>query len=288
MRILILLIIAGGVFGESPATIEKLSSQGEFYKAMVSFEQLSKRARTPQALIAVGKSAWALSLPKLAVERLEEALNLADRDGYKIPNQERARVILYRAIIEFQEDNFKSAYAYAGRALELLDEPSNLRGKVLLLQGESLVREGKCGPAEKILEQSLVEIGHVEKPNAALVLARCQIQLARYESAEATLASIPANHERAGEGIRLMAELYLDQKRDSDAGEWLQKGREMFPEQFLDSWVDYGLLRAAVDLHDKELVAKIQKEAAQRHPPSDYWLTLLDAIAEGFFARSVQ
>lgn len=282
------LTLTTSVLADSPTTIEKLSSQGEFYKAMVSFEQLSKRARTPKALIAAGKSAWALSLPKLAVERLEEALLVADREGYQIPNQERARVIFYRAIIEFQEDNFNSAYAYSGRSLELLDAPSNLRGKVLLLQGESLVRQGQCGPAERILEQSYIEIGNSEKPNAAIVLAKCQIALARYESAENTLISIPADHERAGEGIRLMAELYLDQKRDREAGEWLLKGRELFPEQFLDSWVDYGLVRAAVDLFDKDLVAQRQKDAIARHPASDYWVTLLDAIAEGFFARGVE
>ncbi len=288
MRILLTIIFINLAFADSPSTIEKLSSEGEFYKAMVSFEQLSKRARTPKALIAAGKSAWALSLPKLAVERLEEALIVADREGYKIPNEERARVIFYRAIIEFQEDNFKSSYAYAGRSLELLDSASTLRGKVLLLQGESLVRQGQCGPAEKLLEQSYIEIGNIEKPNAALVLAKCQIELARYESAENTLASIPADHERAGEGIRLMAELFLDQKRDREAGEWLLKGRELFPEQFLDSWVDYGLVRAAVDLFDKELVSQRQKDAISRHPASDYWVTLLDAIAEGFFARSVE
>lgn len=285
IRSAVILTFIASAFADSPSTIEKLSSQGDFYKAMISFEQLSKRARTPKALIAAGKSAWALSLPKLAVDRLEEALIVADREGYQIPKEERARVIFYRAIIEFQEDNYKSAYAYAGKSLELLDAPTNLRGKVLLLQGESLVRQGNCGPAEKILEQSYIEIGHSEKPNAAIILAKCQIQLARYEAAENTLASIPADNERASEGIRMMAELFLEQKRDREAGEWLQKGRELFPEQFLDSWVDYGLVRAAVDLYDKELVSQRQKDAIARHPASDYWVTLLDAIAEGFFVR---
>ena len=282
LLILFLLIVGGDAFAQTPSDIEKLASEGDYFHAMVKFEALPKKKQTADALIAAGKSAWALSLPKVAIERLESALAKADAEGSMVTPAERARVLMYRGIIEFQEDRFQTAAAYADRASKILNEPSSLRAKILLLLGESLEQQGQFGNAEPKLAQALGEGSPGDLPNIAFSLARIQRKLAKYAEATEALKAVPIDNERAPEALRMLADISFSQNQDVDGAFWLMKGKELFPDSFVDSWVSYGLMRGAIAEHSTERVVEMRKNASERYAPSDYWFTLLDALAESY------
>lgn len=286
--LLSLLIFASVAICQTPSDIEKLASEGDYFHAMVKFEALPRKKQTTDALIAAGRSAWALSLPKLAIERLEAALAKADLDGSVVAPSERARVMLYRGIIEYQEDRFQTAVAYAERAIQSLDEPSTLRAKALLLQGEALEQQSMFANAEKKLVQAMAEGSQQDLPNIAFALARTQRKLGKNDDAIEVLKSVPIDHERAHEALRLIADILFSQGKDSDGAFWLAKGKELFPDSFVDSWVSYGLLRGAIANKNTDQVIEISKNAASRYAPSDYWFTLLDALAESYLWTGAQ
>lgn len=282
------LLISNYALCQTPSDVEKLASEGEYFRAMVKFETLPRKKQTADALIAAGRSAWALSLPKVAIEKLEAALAKADLEGSIVAPSERARVMLYRGIIEFQEDRFQTAVAYAERAIKSLDEPSTLRAKALLLQGEALEQQNMYGSAEPKLVQAMAEGSVQDLPNIAFSLARTQRKLGKYDDAIEVLKSVPIEHERASEALRMIADISFSQGKDTDGAFWLTKGKELFPDNFVDSWVSYGLLRGAIADKDTEKVIEISKNAASRYAPSDYWFTLLDALAETYLWSGAQ
>jgi hypothetical protein len=74
----------------------------------------------------------------------------------------------------------------------------------------------------------------------------------------------------------------LDTGKMKSASFWLKKGRAEYPDSFLDSWVDYALLRIAMSENDQVAVREVRAAATKKYPPSDPWLNLLQAAAEGF------
>ena len=92
----------------------------------------------------------------------------------------------------------------------------------------------------------------------------------------------PLSHERASSAVRYLAGIALDQKNFKDAGFWLARGQEEYGERFLDSWVDYALTQVAINEKNSDKVRTIRTAAAAKYPPSDPWVTMLNAAAEAF------
>ncbi|MCB0321480.1 MAG: hypothetical protein KDD60_11190, partial [Bdellovibrionales bacterium] len=93
---------------------------------------------------------------------------------------------------------------------------------------------------------------------------------------------VPVDHERTSEAIRGLSEIAFVQGHSEQVEFWLQRGRKDYPSKFLDSWVDYALARVALQTGDSKKAWKIRHEAENRYPPSDPWLTLLQASLESF------
>jgi hypothetical protein len=245
---------------------------------MLAFERLPKRIATTPAILAGAQSAWALSLPRIAIERFERAL----RDP-SLTEIERARIELSRGVIELQEANPQSAVLYAERALKKLPQVSSLRSKVWLLWAESLMRMGSTGAAEEKYKSALAEAATEDQAEIHFLSGRCAAQLGHFSDAAHHLSKIPLNHHRAAEAIRELAEISLSSGDDEQTAFWLETGRSRFPDKFLDSWVDYARVSLAIKNKERAQIEEILRESQNKYAPSDPWRTLLEASVESFY-----
>ncbi len=275
------LLSCGSARAQHPVDVVKLSSDQQYMEALVAFDKLPQRRVTSEAVLAAARSAWALSLPK----RADELYDLALKDE-RLPTTEQARAILSKGIIQYQEENYQTAIVYADRAVKLLKAPSPLRSKVYALWGESLLRLGQYPQAEDKLDLAVDEAEDGTAADIHYLLAQAQQYLGKLEEAQRHYEFIPAQHEKAGTAIRELARIAMQRGNYDHAEFWLTRGRADFPDEFLDSWVDYALGESLLRQGKKEDLVRILDAAEKRYPPSDPWITLLKAAAEsGFWLR---
>ena len=274
LRFPILIIIVGSLsaapgFAQHPIDIQRLAAEGEYYQALHAFFELPKRRATTETTLAAARAAWALSLPNKAISYFDTAL--ADE---ALSGTERSRIYLARSIIEYQEERYRVAIVYAERAAALIPDPAPLRGRVWQIWGDSLYRLASYAAAEKKYKQAIAELETEDLPVVNYQLGVCRRHLGRYDLAREAFEQVPLNHAFAADAVRHLARLALDSQRYSQARFWLETGRDRFPDSFLDSWVDYALIRIAIHQGESGALAELLRKAEERHPPSDYWLTL--------------
>jgi tetratricopeptide (TPR) repeat protein len=263
--------------------VQRLSAREEHLDALETYSKLPKRQRTNEATIASARSAWALSLPDLAIERFE--MILADR---RVPESERARVLLSHAIIDFQEERYQLSLQYVREALKLLKEPSPLRGRLWLLSGENSYQLGQYGPASEAYTNAANEAEEEYQADIHYRLGLTGLRLGNKADAASNFERVPLGSERAPGSLRHLTQIALELGEYEKAELWLTTGRREFPENFIDSWVDYALVQVAIHQDDAEKVKSLLATAESKYPPSDEWLTLLHAAAEAYQWRRVQ
>lgn len=263
--------------GQHSIDVQRSVAKEEFFEALKLYEKMPKRKATLDAVVAAARAAWALSLPDRAIEELELALRTE-----KIDPILKSRLFLSRGIIEYQEGRYQVALLYAEKATEGLDGGSPLRARAWLLWGESLLKLDSFGKAETKFTNALEEVRPEEQAHVHYMLGVCQLKLGKIDQAREHFEQIPLDSDDTPMTIRYLAMIALDQGNYQQADFWLKRGRAEFPEAFLDSWVDYALTQAAVQLDNLEEVRVIQTEASQKYPPSDHWLTLLQAAVEAY------
>ena len=268
-------------FGEHPIEVQQLASNSEYYKALVTFDRIPRRQATTESTIAAGRSAWALSLPDRATALFDEALK-----DTTLPAAERARVLLSKGIIEYQENRHQVAALYAERAMKLLESPSPLRAKVWALHGQTLAALKNYGAAEDKLVNAIAESEPTEAAELHFQLGEVRLKLNKLEDARLDFESIPMGNDRIPQAMRYLGEIALQTGKMSQVSFWLNRGRSEYPDSFLDSWVDYALAEAAIGSDDLEELRRIRIEANQKFAPSDYWITLMNAAAEAFEWRT--
>jgi len=262
---------------QSPIDVQRAAAQGEYLRAMVRFDTLPKRKITTDATIAVARSAWALSLPERAAQELDTVLR-----GTDLTPVERTRALLSRGIIELQENRQQLATMFAEQAVATAGNNGALRARAYLLWGQALSETKALGAAEEKLKLAVVGADSEDSISAHFMLAECQLLLGKPTDARQNYQAVPINHEHAPGAIRGLAEVALQLGESNTVEFWLNKGREVYPDRFLDSWVDFALLEAAVKQNDPVKAIAVQVSANNKYPPSDQWLTLLNATAEGF------
>ncbi len=262
---------------QHPIEVQRLAAKGDFFEALRIYDKMPRRKTTPEAAVAAGKAAWALSLPNRAIEEFEKALQSENLDDVQ-----RGRLLLSRGIIEYQENRHRVAILYAEKALGVLKQASPLRAKAWLLWGESLSRLKSYGAAEHKYLKALEESPEADAPAIHYLLGVAQQKLGKLKEARENLEKIPLYHDDTPNALRRLAEISLAEKKFEEAAFWLKRGRRDYPESFLDSWVEYALLEIAIQRKDKTAVAQIQEAAQQKYPPSDAWLSLLNAAAEEY------
>ena len=212
---------------------------------------------------------------------IDTAIRKLQADG-KIDPVEQARLHLSVGIIHFQEGRYQIAAMKAERVVELLKTPGPLRSKANFLWAESLSRLGSLGQAAERYEAALLEAPTEDRPDIHFAFGVCARSLGMSDRAQGHFEKVPLQHERTAMAIRNLAELALEAKSYANAGVWLARGRADYPDRFLDSWTDYALVRVAIHGGDLEEVRELRAQAQTKYPPSDGWLTLLNAEAEAY------
>lgn len=272
-------ILFGTAIAEAQHAIEvqRLHSTGKFLESLVEYERIPKRRVSVDAVVAAGKSAWALGLPTRALQEFDLALRKRGLDTLQ-----QAEILLSEGIIHYQEGESEVAISYAERSLDMVKPPHLLRSRALLLWAEALTRLGRFAEAETRFVEALAESSPEDRHNALYGLGTVRMNLGKTNEAREAFEAIPTESEHAAEAVRHLAELALRERNFKRAYQWLVKGQREHAEFFLDSWVQYALVRCAVAQHQLSLVSDLQRVANERFPPSDGWITLLNAEAESF------
>jgi tetratricopeptide (TPR) repeat protein len=271
------LAFAAPARAQHPIEVERLAAQGEYLKALTLFDELPTRIITVSSRLAAAKAAWALSLPQRAEAEYDRAL----REG-GLDDVQRARVLLAKGIIEFQEFRPQVAAMYAEKVIDALPGASPLRSRALTLWGQALYEQHEYAGAEAKLLKALDESGPQDRAEVHFSLGLCDERLGKNAEARDHFESVPLEHDRTPDALRELARLALDDGKPKEAALWLNKGRTAYPDRFLDSWVDYALLQIAVKNSDDAAVHEIRDAAVKKYPPSDGWLDLLLAAAEAY------
>lgn len=263
------------VFAEHPIDVQKLSAEGDHFKALSMYELLPDRRLDEDTHIAAARSAWALGMTRQATELFDAILR-----GDAVGPDERARITLSRGIIEYQEERYQEAALFAEKAATQLPEKAPLRGRAMLLWGQSLYRSQAYSVAEEKLLAALVDAAPSDRPDVALSLGRTLMKLGKVSEAEKTLKLIPASHAHAAEAIRMLARIAFLTKEGERARFWIEKGRSSYTDAFLDSWADFGLVTVALESNDLPRARSVVERAQKRLPPSDNWLILMQSALE--------
>ena len=275
ITIAIVLVGASAALAQNSASVEQLSARSDHMGALAAFDRLPKRQRTLAATLAAARSAWAIGLNDRAISEYDHALQYDE-----LKSTERARTIFARGVIDLQEQRPQVARTYAEHALELIEEASPLRARVLALRAQAEIQEHLLADAEQDLSAAIEQASGEEVAEYHFLRAECRLQLGKRDDARVDLEAIPLEHARTPDAVRYLAQLALDTGQFEEAQFWLRKGRRDFPERFADSWVDYGLVRAALGNSDQVAARQAREEARQRLAPSDPWLNLLEAASE--------
>jgi tetratricopeptide (TPR) repeat protein len=272
---LLMLAIVDEARAQHASDVQKLNVEGDHFRALATYELLPSKKVVPEAKIAAAKSAWALGLNRQAADSFDAIL----RDSQLSPDT-RARLILSRAVLEYQEERYQEGCLFAEKAVSLLGEPSPLRGRAFLLWGQSFVRMRAYGNAQEKFSRAMVEVQGGDKAEAYFNLGLVEMKLGKYAEAQRHLEAIPMDHERTATAIRLLAGLSLETKQIDRAKFWIEKGKHEYPEVFVDSWGDYGLLQVALAKGDIESARRIEEYSKKQYAPSDSWLVLMQAALE--------
>ncbi len=280
LQLLVAALICATCFAQHPSEVQMLTAANQHFEALVANQKLPERRETIESAAAAARSAWALSLPEIARAEFDLALRLGGEN--KLDPVDRARILFSRGIIEFQEGKPELAALFSERAYNDLEIAGPLRSQVLSLWGESLFKMENYSAAEEKYTQAIEESEASDLSDLHFLLGRCLLKLGRFRESREHFEAISINDQRSPEAIRELARLALDDGDPEAVIFWLSKGRELYENNFVDSWVDYALVRAATQNGDKELVRKVRSNARQRFAPSDSWLVLLEATAENF------
>jgi tetratricopeptide (TPR) repeat protein len=262
-------------FAEHPIDVQKLSAEGDHFKALTMYELLPDRRLDEDTHIAAARSAWALGMTKYAIDLFDTILR-----GDSLDPDERARITLSRGIIEYQEDRYQEAALFAEKAASQLPERAPLRGRAMLLWGQSLYKARAYSLAEEKLLGALADAAPSDRPDVALSLGNVLMKLGKLSEAEKSLKLIPASHTHAAEAIRMLARIAFLTKQGERARFWIERGRSDYTGAFLDSWADFGLVTVALESDDLPRARSIVERAQKRLPPSDNWLILMQAALE--------
>jgi tetratricopeptide (TPR) repeat protein len=266
---------------EHPIEVQRYSAEGDHFKALVAYERLAHRKTTPDTRLAAARSAWALSLPKVAIQRLDELLR--ESDGSR---ETKIDALLLHGVVDYQEGKFAEAVLYAEKAVSMLKTPSPLRARAYLLWGQSLNRMRAYGAALEKLEEAAREAAADDLPEIAYQQGRALLRISRYDRAREAFERIPLGHERTSFAIRSLGEIALELENWESARFWLAKGRTEYADLFIDSWVDFGLVKALVSSGRTEDAKSVLDAARAKYPPGDPWLVLAESTYETSFLQS--
>jgi tetratricopeptide (TPR) repeat protein len=259
--------------------VEKKTQSGEWLEALTAYKKMPTRKVTATTALSAAKSAWALGLVDLAKKEFDRALVL-DSSSAQLSTESRARIYFSRGAIELQEGNYQGAIVYAEKADKLVREAGPLNSEINQLWGEALFKSNKPQLALRKLEQALTGVSNEHAGDLHYSIGSAAMILGQLEKAEDHFTQIPVRHVRSALAIKSLGTIALENRKYQEVIFWLNKGREEYPDAFLDSWVDYALTKSYSSIGESQKATETATKAAAMYPPSDGWLILLQSISE--------
>ena len=282
----VLLLLPYSAGAETPLAVEEssivsissLSEQGKHLEALVALRKKKASELHLADKIAGARSAWALSLPDVARELWEEVLAIEDFRG-----PERSRIILSRAILEFQEGSHEKSRAYAEQGLRLVSS-SPIRKQLLLVIAENLKEQGALSVAEGYYKQARDEIKDDNDDEVLFLLGECQLKLGLIDNARYSFAKVGTSSTFVQKALRRLAGIDLDQRKYDGVLTWIREARESFPEEFSDQWSSYALIVSLLQIGSEKDAARELQRLKTKFSDKDSWYVLARAAYEGRLA----
>ena len=262
-------------YAEHPTVIERLFLDEKYFEALVSYKKLPERQRTSRVVDIGIQSAWALGLNQ---EALSEINYLVERFPKKV--EKDARFALTQAIILFQEGELTRASEVVSHMLHSDSLKRTIRGEALLLLGHIAYKKANYEHTNTYVSEALSLLAPDSRADAHLLLGLSFFEIEDYQRSRQHLIELPPEHNEAGRAIKLLSKLAILRSDFNAASAWLKEGQRLFPSIFVDSWVDYALVRIAIARQDREGIFKLLKKAQEKYPPSDVWMSLLESTVE--------
>lgn len=251
----------------------ELFEQGKYLPALLQYKKAADR-RTLSDLLYGAKSAWALSLVSEARAIWDEVLAHKDCQG-----TERARVLLSKALLEYQEGYYDKARTNAEDGASLLPE-SELRGELWFVIGESLTSGEFWSLAEPYYEKALREANKERKQETLLRLAKVRERLGKLEEARKTLIQIELTSDITPRALQELLTIDAKSKNASGIRTWVSEGRSSYPSQFNDPQVNFLLISALLkDDMSAEASLELNKSISSSND-SNIWNILSNAELE--------
>ncbi len=274
--ILLLLVNPSISFSEHPIDVQKNAHNKEYYKAMISFEKLPKQKANKDVLLSAAQSAWALSLPDTATTLFDKVLN-----DEKLTKDEKSKIYLYKGIIEFQEEKYSTAKIYAEKSL-MLASKDEFKSPAYKLLGDSLFKLKQYSNAKSQYKKALSYASEEEKSNINYQLGVTCFYLGDFENSKNYFSKVSLDNEDAPFAIRLLIKIALEENDFSSLKKWLDVATSEFPDEFLDSYIEYAKIKLAINEKNKQVANKTLQEAMEKFPQSDPWINLAMASYEAF------
>lgn len=276
VNFLLSVLIAGVAEAQHGIEVQRFASSGEYYKALTTYQSLPDRIITDEVRASAAESAWALSLPGKAAYEFDKIL----RSEKELSPQRKARILISRGIIEYQEGRYQESALFAEKALSHLPEASVLRARANMLLAQTYQSMKSYGLAEDRFSRALLETSEEEKGEILYQRGTVRVLLGKYEEAKEDFKLVPLGHDRTPQTMKALARLAFDAGNWDDVQFWIKKGREEYADQLLDSWIDYALIRASIEKNDLKAASAALGDAKARYPESDAWLLAGEAAIE--------
>jgi tetratricopeptide (TPR) repeat protein len=169
-----LVVSQSDVHAQHAIEVQRLHSTGKFVESLLEYDRIPKRRVSVDAVVASGKSAWALGLPTRALQEFDTALRKRGLDSIQ-----QGEILLSEGIIHFQEGESEVAISYAERSLGVVPPPHILRSRALLLWAEALTRLGRHAEAESRFVEALAESSSEDRHNALFGLGTVRMNLGK-------------------------------------------------------------------------------------------------------------
>ncbi len=272
------LICVSNSLAEHPINVQKNAINKEYYKAMVSFERLPRQKLNKEVLLSAAQSAWALSLPDTAIELFDKIL-----DDKNISNKERAKIYLYKGIIDFQEGKYSISQIFAKKALSFSNDISeSLKSAALKLLGDSYFKLKLYGEAKREYIEALKYADNNQQPSIYLQKGMAEFYLGSFDEAQKDLQKVSMDNEDAPLAIKLLMKILLEKKDYQKLKKWIEVLNIEFPDEFIDSWIDYAKVKVAISEDNKREALKVLEFAKDKYPESDSWINLARASLETY------
>ena len=257
---------------ELPIDVQRATAEGDHVTALVRFSRLPRGRLTTPAILAAARSAWALSLTARADDLFAQA---AQQRG--LTDEEHGDILLSRGVIAFQDGHFEVAKHYAGQLVSIRGLSPVLESKGRVLWAEALFELGELAAAEHQYVEALEKTSPSIRGGVEYRLGLCELRLGKQREAMQHLERVPLEHPDAASAVRALGEAAYNTGEWADALFWLQTGRSRFPDNFLDSWTDFVLVRAALAQGKLKDAGSVLEQAEARFGSGDPWITLARA-----------